>query len=97
VVPYGGQPFLANRRLFAMADTGAPHGIKCDEAGNVYAGCGDGINVWSAGGILLGKILIPGGVSGLCFCRPGEVMALGGTRLWRVKLSPTCRGALVRI
>ncbi|KAL8976283.1 MAG: hypothetical protein Q9205_007676, partial [Flavoplaca limonia] len=38
------QPYLTNRRVFAYADTGAPDGIKCDVYGNVYAGCGDGIN-----------------------------------------------------
>jgi hypothetical protein len=50
---YSGQPFLANRRLFAMADVGIPDGIKCDTEGNVYSGCGDGLNIWSPGGILL--------------------------------------------
>ena len=53
-----GEPFLANRRLFAYADSGIPDGIKCDTAGNVYSGCPDGINVWSPGGVLLGKIVI---------------------------------------
>lgn len=35
---------MVNRRLFAMA----ANGIKCDMQGNVYSGCGDGINVWCA-------------------------------------------------
>lgn len=39
---YAGQPFLCNRRLFAMADVGIPDGIKCDVNGNVYSGCGWG-------------------------------------------------------
>ncbi|KAE8154864.1 hypothetical protein BDV25DRAFT_147114 [Aspergillus avenaceus] len=38
-----GEPFLANRRLFAMAERGIPDGIKCDLEGNVYSGCGDGM------------------------------------------------------
>lgn len=42
---YQDEPFLTNRRLFAVADTGIPDGIKCDMQGNVYSGCGDGINV----------------------------------------------------
>ncbi|KAH0536871.1 hypothetical protein FGG08_006302, partial [Glutinoglossum americanum] len=62
-------PFLTNRRVFAMADTGAPDGIKCDTSGNIYSGCGDGINVWNAGGVLIGKILVPGGVANFCFGR----------------------------
>lgn len=64
-----GASFLANRRVFAFADHGIPDGIKCDSEGNVYSGCGDGINVWSPGGRLIGKIMIPGGVANFCFVR----------------------------
>lgn len=97
VITRAGQPFLANRRLFAMADNGVPDGIKTDEAGNVYSGCGDGIHVWSAGGVLLGKILIPGGVANFCFCRRGEIMALNETRMWQIKLSDSCIGSLLKL
>jgi gluconolactonase len=31
-------PSLVNRSVFAMADCGAPDGIKLDTKGNVYAG-----------------------------------------------------------
>lgn len=34
-----------NRRVFAYADTGIPDGIQLDTKGNVYAGCGDGVQV----------------------------------------------------
>ena len=34
-----------NRRIFAYADTGVPDGIQIDKNGNVYAGCGDGVQV----------------------------------------------------
>jgi gluconolactonase len=80
-----------------MADTGVPDGIKCDLQGNVYSGCGDGIHVWSPGGVHLGKILIPGGVANFCFARPGEIIALNETRLWRVSLVPSCRGSLLKL
>ncbi|VUC34884.1 unnamed protein product [Clonostachys rosea] len=92
-----GQPFLANRRLFAMADTGIPDGIKCDTKGNVYSGCGDGINVWSPGGVLLGKILIPGGIANFCFGHRGEIFALNENRLWRLQLDHHVNGALLGI
>ena len=36
---------FTNRRVFAYIDTGAPDGIQLDAAGNVYAGCGDGVQV----------------------------------------------------
>lgn len=38
-------PLLATRRTFAMPSVGIPDWIKTDKTGNVYAGCGDGVNV----------------------------------------------------
>ena len=38
------QTFL-NRRVFAYVDTGIPDGVQIDKNGNVYAGCGDGVQV----------------------------------------------------
>ena len=38
-------PFLTNRRVFAMTDSGIPDGIKCDTNGNVYSGYGDELQV----------------------------------------------------
>jgi gluconolactonase len=67
-----------------MTEAGVPDGIKVDIYGNVYSGCGDGIHVWSPGGVLLGKVLIPGGVSNFCFGKIGEIFALNETRLWKV-------------
>ncbi len=91
------QPSLVNRRLFAMCDTGIPDGIKCDINGNVYSGCGDGVNVWSAGGILLGKILVEGGVANFCFGKRGQMFLLNETRLWRARLDESVAGALLGI
>lgn len=92
-----GSPFLTNRRLFAMADTGAPDGIKCDVHGNVYSGCGDGVNVWNSGGSLIGKILVEGGVANFCFGKEGEMWLFNECRLWRVKLAEGTKGALLGI
>ncbi|KAL4934852.1 hypothetical protein BDV06DRAFT_150944 [Aspergillus oleicola] len=98
LMTYHGQPFLANRRLFAFADSGIPDGIKCDLEGNVYSGCGDGVNVWSPGGELLGRILVDRGVANFCFGRDGEMFLLNEHRLWRVKLKgESVRGALLGI
>ncbi|OCL05261.1 calcium-dependent phosphotriesterase [Glonium stellatum] len=94
---YSGQPFLTNRRIFAMADTGIPDGIKCDTDGNVYSGCGDGVNVWSPGGVLLGKIVVEGGVANFCFGKKGELFMLNENRMWRAQLADSVRGALLRI
>lgn len=97
VSTYSGQPFLVNRRLFAMADNGFPDGIKCDMNGNVFSGCGDGVHVWSPGGVLIGKILVPGGVANLCFGERNELFILNSTRLWRAVLENSTRGALLKI
>ncbi|CAM1506379.1 Fc.00g060200.m01.CDS01 [Cosmosporella sp. VM-42] len=80
-----------------MADTGIPDGTKCDMMGNVYSGCGDGVNVWSSGGVLLGKILVDGGAANFCFGRDGEVFLLNEHWLWRAQLNPDVRGALLGI
>ncbi len=34
-----------NRRVFAYVDSGIPDGIQVDTDGNVYSGCGDGVQV----------------------------------------------------
>jgi gluconolactonase len=51
---------LTNRRLFAFAISGVPMAIQCDGTGNVYAACGDGLEVWNSEGTLLGIIEVPG-------------------------------------
>ena len=89
-------PFLTNRRLFAFADTGVPDGIKCDLQGNVYSGCGDGLSIWTPGGLLVGKIVVPGGVANLCFTRKGEMVLLNETRVWVVNMDKEVEGALLR-
>lgn len=89
------QPFLINRRLFAMSDNGIPDGIKTDRDGNVYSGCGDGIQVWSPGGELIGKILIDGGVANFCFGRAGRLFAMNEKRLWLIQLSPCTEGNIL--
>lgn len=95
VKTYSGQPFLINRRLFAMADVGIPDGIKCDVHSNVYSGCGDGVNIWSPGGVLLAKILVDGGVANFCFGKQGQLFLLNETRLWRAQIAGSHKGALL--
>jgi gluconolactonase len=92
-----GEPCLENRRLFAFADSSIPDGIKCDMEGNVYSGCGDGINVWSPGGTLIGRILVPEGSANFCFGRLGEIFILNEHRIWRAQLASHVKGALLRI
>lgn len=63
---------LVNPRLFVdlrqeAGASGYPDGIKCDELGNVYTGCGGGVRVYSPEGMFLGRITVEGGVANLCF------------------------------
>jgi gluconolactonase len=78
-----------------MVDTGVPNGIKCDMAGNVYAACGDGLNVWNSAGTLIGKALIPGGISNFCFARNGELFLLNETRFWIMTVANNVVGAVL--
>lgn len=78
--------FLVNRRLFAYAPGRFPDGIKCDMAGNVYAGCGDGVEVWNKEGTLLGVIKVQGGVANFCFGEKGAMFLCNETRFWMVQL-----------
>ncbi|KAL4740273.1 hypothetical protein BDV11DRAFT_214556 [Aspergillus similis] len=92
---YSGAPFLVNRRVFAYSDNGVPDGVKTDTQGNVYAGCGDGVHVWSPAGVLLGKILLPDTSANLAFAEPGEMFALNEYRLWKVTLSQHVQGTIL--
>ncbi|KAI1163730.1 hypothetical protein F5B18DRAFT_618918 [Nemania serpens] len=85
----GVSPFLLNRRLFAFAFSGVPAAVTCDPAGNVYAACADGVEVWNSGGTAIGLINIPGVCSSLCFGRNGELFVCGGQTPWRVQLEGT--------
>ena len=65
--PFG--PNLRNKRLFAVVDSGIPDGLKLDRNGNLYVGCGDGVQIFNQYGLLLGKIVVDRGfkVSNLAF------------------------------
>ncbi len=91
------QPFLCNKRLFAYAPGLLPDGIKCDMRGNVYSGCGDGVEVWNPSGVLIGIIKVEGGVANFCFGKEGALYMCNETRVWKAQLSRNVRGALLGI
>jgi len=86
VATSGAGPLLSNRRTFAMPSVGIPDGIKTDKAGNVYAGCGDGVNVWNPQGRLLGKILVSGGAANFALGENGMVFLLNEDKLYLATL-----------
>jgi len=97
ILMVSGAPFLANKRVFAFAAVGFPDGIKCDVHGNVYSGCSDGVEVWSTGGTLIGRIMVPGGVANFCFGKNGEMFLGAEQKLWRLQLAQSTKGALLGI
>ena len=87
VLSRNGEPYLTNKRIFATSQVGIPDGIKVDVSGNVYAGCGDGINVWNSGGKLLGKIVVDGGSANFVLGTKGQVWLLNEDKLWLASLN----------
>ncbi len=92
-----GGPFLTNRRVFAFAAVGVPDGIKCDVYGNVYSGCGNGVEVWNSAGSLIGRIMVPEGVANFCFGKQGEMFLCAEQKLWRLQMARSTRGALLGV
>ncbi|KAH8726159.1 hypothetical protein GQ44DRAFT_771356 [Phaeosphaeriaceae sp. PMI808] len=75
---------LANRRVFAYADTGYPDGLHADTLGNLWAGCGDGVHVWNSEGTLLGKIWNGVETNNFAFL-PGRLLVFSNAQLWVVE------------
>lgn len=63
-------------------------GVDVDAAGNIYAGCGDGVHIFSPEGLLLGKILMPGAIANFAFGgRDGKTLFMTGhNALYQVEL-----------
>jgi gluconolactonase len=85
---------LFGRKLFAYCSSGVPDGIKCDEAGNVYSGCDDGVHVWNPEGLLIGKMFVGSTVANFNFAR-GGVWVLAEERLFFANIR--ARGALASV
>src|SRR4051794_35017122 len=54
---------LAHDRVFAVATSGFPDGIKTDSHGRVYVSAFSGVHVFDRGGDLIGEIRLPGAVN----------------------------------
>ncbi|KAK9712360.1 hypothetical protein K7432_007213 [Basidiobolus ranarum] len=80
-----GGAFLTNRRVFAMTDNGIPDGIKLDDKGNLFVAVGDGINIYSPQGSLLGKINTAL-CSNLVFAKD-DLFILSDTKIYHTRLN----------
>ena len=61
---------LGGGNVFAALDEGGPDGMRCDTQGNLWTSSGDGAQVFSPGGKLLARVLLPKGGANLCFGGP---------------------------
>ncbi|KAI0746266.1 D-lactonohydrolase-like protein [Daedaleopsis nitida] len=73
---------FSNRRVFAYVDTGIADGIQLDAEGNVYAGCGDGVQVWNSEGTLLGKFFLETVSANLVFAGNGRLVIMAETAIF---------------
>jgi len=78
---------FANRKTFAFVGAGVPDGIHCDSRGNVYAGCGDGVNVWNRFGKLIGKIYLGTTSANFQFAGDGRMVICAETELFYATLA----------
>ncbi len=86
---------LTNGRLFADIEPWVPDGMRVDVDGNVYITAGDGVQVFSPAGELLGKILTPEIAANCAFGSPsGDLLLIAATSaVWRIRLN--ARGATI--
>lgn len=77
-----GYPSGPISRTSADTDLEPLLGIHCDNKGNVYAGCGDGVNVWNPSGVLLGKIFTGRTAANFQFTGDGRMIIMGATHLY---------------
>jgi gluconolactonase len=80
---------LSNPRVFADVDSWVPDGFRCDTDGNLYVGAGDGVQVFTPTGELMGRILTPETVGNLSFgMSDRQTLFIGATKsLWRIHLN----------
>ena len=63
---------LVNSRVFATISPGVPDGFRLDVNGYLYISSHDSIQVYSAGGDLLGKIMVPEIIANCTFGGPNK-------------------------
>ncbi|CAJ2513040.1 Uu.00g011590.m01.CDS01 [Anthostomella pinea] len=81
-----------NRKVFAFIDSGVPDGVHCDSKGNVYAGCGDGVQVWNPSGKLIGKIYLGEVSANFNFAGKGRMVICAEENLYYVTLAASGGG-----
>ncbi|KAK3311566.1 uncharacterized protein B0T15DRAFT_521869 [Chaetomium strumarium] len=78
---------LDNRKTFAYVTPVVPDGMHVDTKGNLYVGCGDGVQVYNPSGKLLGKIYLGGTSANFQFAGKGRMVILAETKLYYATLA----------
>ncbi|MEX0761878.1 MAG: SMP-30/gluconolactonase/LRE family protein [Dehalococcoidia bacterium] len=80
---------LANPRVFAVVDPWVPDGFRVDVDGNVYVTAGDGVQVFTPGGDMIGKIHTPEVAANCAFGRADyDTLFIAATSsVWSVRLN----------
>ena len=79
---------IENPAVLAVVDPGVPDGMRVDTDGNLYVAAGDGVQVFSPSGDLLGKIHTPDVVTNCAFGMPDyQTLFIAATEcVWKVRL-----------
>jgi gluconolactonase len=87
----GADGTLSGGEVFCKIDVGGPDGIRVDQAGRVWSSAGDGVQIFSPAGALIGKILVSESPANLCFggADGKTVFITARTSLYAIKVSVT--------
>ena len=85
---------LSPGHVFCKIDVGGPDGIRVDRDGRVWSSAGDGVQIFSTHGSLIGKILVPEAPANLCFGgADGKTLFLTARKsLYAIKVKVTGAG-----
>jgi len=85
---------LADGRVFCTIRPGGPDGIRCDAGGRLYVSAGDGVQVFSPAGKLIGKVRTPQGAANCAFGGPdGRTFFITARKsVWAVRLKVSGTG-----
>jgi gluconolactonase len=80
---------LEGGEVFVDLKPGVPDGIRVDKAGRLYTTAGDGVQVYSTEGKLLGKILTPQSAANCTFGGPDykTLFITANKSVWAVNLA----------
>jgi len=80
---------LKSSRVLAEVSPGIPDGFRVDIDGNIWTSAGDGVQCFTSGGDLIGKIHVPEKVANVCFGGPARdrLFICGFTSLYAIHLN----------